>query len=58
MENSTVERRQQRRQQLQQQPQQSTLLPPPAGTQSARESPRKLWQARADAQARKQSGKL
>ncbi|PKO88477.1 MAG: hypothetical protein CVU18_07115 [Betaproteobacteria bacterium HGW-Betaproteobacteria-12] len=58
---STVERRHQQRHQPQQQPQQSEAFPAPAGKSSApanRESPRRVWQALAEAQAKKQSGKL
>jgi len=58
---STIERRRHQRHQPQQQPQQSEAFPGPAGTSSStapRESPRRVWQALAEAQAKKQSGKL
>jgi hypothetical protein len=58
---ATVERRQHQRQEPQQQPQQSESTPHRDGSGSPlphRESPRKLWQALAETQARKQSGKL
>ncbi len=57
----TVERRHHRRPERQQQPQQSEVFPhrDEAGNLvPPRESPRKLWQDLAEAQARKQSGKL
>jgi len=61
MEYSTVERRHQRRQEPQQQPQQSAVfLDATTATPGSpkRECPRKIWQELANAQARRQSGKL
>lgn len=61
MEYPTVERRRQQRQELQQQPQQSAIFPDASAAlpaNSKRESPRTIWQEKANAQARKQSGKL
>jgi hypothetical protein len=58
---STVERRRHPRHQPQQQPQQSEAFPAPVGKSgptASRESPRLTWQALAEVQAKKQSGKL
>jgi hypothetical protein len=61
MVSSTTERRQHPRQQVQQQPQQSEVFPPRGKNREENkrhDSPRLLWQALIETQARKQSGKL
>jgi hypothetical protein len=56
MENAPFGHRQHERQQQQQQPQQSVFYTATAGQQIKSEHPRKTWQLKAMAQARKQSG--
>jgi hypothetical protein len=59
MDYSTVERRRHQRHEPQQQPQQSAVDATAAKpAKSTQESPRKTWQEQANAQARRQSGKL
>jgi hypothetical protein len=61
MSTSQFERRHEARRQQQQQPQQSVFTPGAAAwvnSRATQESPRKTWQALAQAQAKKQSSKL
>lgn len=61
MDYPTIERRRRQRHEPQQQPQQSAYSLDATAAMPAKakqESPRKTWQEQANAQARKQSGKL